>query len=26
VASTMGRARVKPAAALDTEEGWGECS
>uniref|UniRef100_A0ACD5ZCN7 Uncharacterized protein n=1 Tax=Avena sativa TaxID=4498 RepID=A0ACD5ZCN7_AVESA len=27
VASSMGRARVKrPATAMDTEEGWGECS
>jgi hypothetical protein len=26
VASSMGRASLKRAAALDTEEGWGECS
>jgi hypothetical protein len=26
VASSMGRASLKPAAGLDTEEGWGECS
>jgi hypothetical protein len=26
VASSMGRASLKPPAGLDTEEGWGECS